>query len=231
MPELITSIFTALWLGILTSISPCPLASNIAAVSFISKELESKKKAFLSGLMYTLGRITAYVGISIPLLYGLLSIPGIANFLQKYMNIVIGPILIFTGFVLLGVLKFMMPAMIDDENARKTAEKRTLFGAFLLGILFALSFCPISAGLFFGSLIPVALKYKSLLLMPSIFGLGTGLPVLFFAFLIVFSAEYTAKAFSMLSTFAKWAKYITAVIFILAGIYLSIEYIFGIDLI
>ena len=54
-----TPLLTAFLLGLLTALSPCPLATNIAAVGFIGKDIEDRRKIFRNGLLYTLGRILA----------------------------------------------------------------------------------------------------------------------------------------------------------------------------
>ncbi len=226
--EFITAgILTALWFGILTSISPCPLATNIAAISFIGKKVESAPNVLLSGLFYTLGRMAAYLGIAAIVVTSLLSVPEVARFLQQYLNIILGPLLIVVGIFLLGIIKLNIGSGVTfSQKFQDSVQNKGLLGAALLGFVFALSFCPVSAGLFFGSLIPLSVKYESAVFLPLIFGIGTALPVIFFAFLIGFSANYLGKIYNSLSKFEYWARRITGIIFILIGLYLSWKYIF-----
>lgn len=221
---------SALWLGILTSISPCPLATNIAAISFIGNRLGSTRRVIWSGFMYTFGRMIAYLSLGIITVAGLMSIPGAANFLQKYMNKLLGPLLIVVGVVLLELIRINISGWSPSGGgkAQKAAEKSGIWGAGLLGILFALSFCPISAALFFGSLIPLSMRHNSILMLPSLYGLGTGLPVITFAILIALSTQAVGKAFNMLTRIELWARRITGIIFIVVGIYYSLVYIFGV---
>jgi cytochrome c-type biogenesis protein len=153
MDSLLVAAGSALWLGILTSISPCPLATNIVAVSFIGRQVGSAGRAFLSALLYTLGRMLTYIGMGAIVVAGLMSIPAVANFLQDYMDKVLGPILLVAGVLLLGSFPLRLPGFSGDKM-RRLAEKGGVWGAIPLGILFALSLCPVSAALFFGSLIP-----------------------------------------------------------------------------
>jgi len=221
---------SAVWLGILTSISPCPLATNIAAISFISKQFSDRRRVLLAGLLYMIGRVLAYTAIGILLVMSILTVSKTAFILQKYVNIFLGPILILAGLFLLEFIRPFFRGSGISAEIQKRIEAYGLRGAGFLGILFALSFCPISAALFFGSLIPLAVKYNSGLILPSLYGLGTGLPVMLFAFLLAVSTQYVAQAFSKLAQFEKWARRITGVIFILVGLYYTLIYIIGISM-
>ena len=216
---------SALWLGILTSISPCPLATNIAAISYIGKRVADPRMVVLSGLLYMLGRMLAYLGLGILIVASVLSIPDLAYFLQKYMNQFLGPILIVVGIFLLGIIRFSLPGGGISEKMQKRVASCGIWGAGLLGILFALSFCPVSAALFFGSLIPLAVKHNSSYALPSIYGIGTALPVIVFAFIIGFGTHYLSRVFNKITKIEMWARKITGVIFIIAGIYYILIYI------
>ena len=220
-------LLSALWLGILTSISPCPLATNIAAISFIGKNLGSGSKVLLAGIIYSLGRILSYIFVGYLIITGILSVPQIANFLQKYMSIALGPILIIVGVLLLGFIKFHFSNNLVNEKIQKKAEEWGIWGAGLLGILFALSFCPTSAALFFGSLIPIAMQNNSNILFPSIYGIGTGLPVIVFAFVVALSVGSVGKFYNKITVFEKWMRQVTGVIFILIGIYYTLTHALG----
>jgi cytochrome c-type biogenesis protein len=211
----------SLWFGILTSISPCPLANNIAAISFVSRRAGHPRVVLFSGLLYTLGRMATYVGIGTALVSGLLAIPGLAVGLQKYMNILLGPILVVAGVLILGIIPLPSFGSAIMSKIHRYAEQWGEAGAFLLGLLFALSFCPVSAGLFFGSLIPLAITQNSRFIYPALYGLGTALPVLFFAGILSFSAKSIGRVFNKITELEKWARWITAGIFILVGLYYS----------
>ena len=219
-------LLSAVWLGILTSISPCPLASNIAAVSFIVKKIEHPLYVFNSGVFYTLGRVIGYTALGVLITSSLLSIPQTSYFLQHYLNKILGPVLIIAGFLLLGVVHV---PFFSSSVTVKTAERIKDFGAFgslLLGVLFALSFCPISAAIFFGSLIPLALKNSSQVVMPSLYGVGTGLPVLGFAVVLAFGVTNLEKMFRQVRVLEYWMKRVTGIIFLLVGIYYVSAHIF-----
>ncbi|NLV31346.1 MAG: sulfite exporter TauE/SafE family protein [Acidobacteria bacterium] len=221
------AIFSALWLGILTSISPCPLATNIAAVSFISRNLESSKRVLWSGLLYAAGRMLAYVVIAVLAVASLLSLPEVSFFLEKNMHRIIGPLLIVVGVILLDVLPISFSASPVGVGFQEKAGKWGMWGAGLLGIVFALTFCPLSAALFFGSLIPLAVDGRSAVLLPSVYGLGTALPVVAFALVMVSSVKSIGKVFNRLTQVEKWVRKLTAVVFIGAGVYLLLKNILG----
>jgi cytochrome c biogenesis protein CcdA len=218
-------VLTALWLGILTSISPCPLATNIAAVSFLSKKITHPKTVFLSGISYTIGRMLAYAILGFLIVKSLLSVPLVANFLQKYMNKALGPVLIITGLFLLSILKFNIPNLVISEKHQNKLVESGIFGACALGFIFALSFCPISAALFFGSLIALAVDSKIGLTLPLIYGIGTGLPVLIFALGIALGVTSLNHWFRKVTTLEIYARKITGAIFIIVGIYYIAAYL------
>jgi len=216
----------ALWLGILTSISPCPLATNVAALSFISRRFDKPLSALISGVSYTLGRVVAYTVLGAFIVGGILSIPDVSFYLQMYLNKFMGPILVLVGMFLLDLIKIRLPGISVFDKLGQRATRWGHPGALFLGFLFALSFCPVSAALFFGGLIPAALDGKSSIAMPAIFGVGTGLPVLAVAIPIALGARKMANIFRNLSLFEIWARRITGIVFILIGIYYILTHIF-----
>ena len=216
----------ALWFGILTSISPCPLATNIAAVSYIGRQVNRTGYILSAGFLYMFGRMITYVLLGTILVSSTQSIPVIANFLQKYMNILLGPILLIIGIILLDIIKINTgSALLFGDNLEERVQKLGLWGAALLGVVFALSFCPVSAALFFGSLFSLSINYSSKIIMPSLYGIGTALPVLVFAFLLGLSTKLVGAAYNKIAVFELWARKITAIVFILAGIYYFFKYI------
>ena len=219
---------SAIWLGILTSVSPCPLATNIAAVSFISRRITQRNTVFLSGILYTLGRSLTYIVIGVLIVKTLVDVPILSDFLQRYVNKILGMVLILTGMVLLDLLRIPLSLPSLSENAAKKLIERGVFGSLLLGILFALAFCPVSAALFFGGLIPIAVTAKSGIGLPLIYGIGTGLPVLLFAFLTAAGAGYINNLYQRITKIEFYTKKATGIIFILVGIYYALAYIFEI---
>jgi len=217
--------FSALWLGILTSISPCPLGTNIAAISFLSKKIVHPRVVLLWGFTYTAGRMMAYAVVGFIIISSLLSVPVLANFLQKYMNMILGPILILVGLVLLDVLKLNISNMSLSQKQQNNLANSGIWGTFTLGFIFALVFCPVSAALFFGSLIPLALSHPAGSLFPFIYGLGTGLPVLFFAFIIALGAASLNRWFNRLTNLEYYMRKMTGIIFILVGVYYILVYL------
>lgn len=222
-----TLFFSALWLGILTAISPCPLATNIAAISFIGRKAGQKNHVIASGLLYSAGRTIAYVLLGVIITAGMLGSAEASRFLQKYMNEALGPILIILGLVLLGWVGSGASLHIGAEKLQEQAKKGGLLWAVPIGFLFALSFCPVSAGLFFGGLLPLALKHESSVLLPVVYGIGTSLPVVIFAFLMAFGSAYVGKAFNRLTHIEIWIRRLAGSAFIFAGLYYCLTHIYG----
>lgn len=204
----------------MTSISPCPLTTNIVAVSFVGKRVDSAAKVFISGLLYTFGRAFAYAALGAFIVAGVLSIPSVSFFLQNHMHKLLGPVLIISGILLIGIMPWKLGISFNAANMQKRAEKTGMFSSVFLGVLFALAFCPVSAALFFGSLIPLAIKHESRIVLPAIYGFGTGLPVLVFAVLIAFGIGSIGKVFNAVTRVERWAERFTGAVFVLIGAYL-----------
>jgi len=221
------TVFSAFWLGVLTSISPCPLATNVAAISFVARNLGSSQKVLWSGVLYSIGRMLVYIVIAVLAVASLLSLPEVSFFLETNMHKIIGPLLIIVGIVLLEVLPISFSASVFSNSVQDRAGRLGLWGSGLLGIVFALTFCPLSAALYFGSLIPLAVDGKSAVLMPSVYGLGTALPVIGFAIVMAFGVKSLGKFFEKLTQIEKWVRKATAYVFIAAGLYLLLKNIFG----
>ena len=219
---------SALWLGILTAVSPCPLATNIAAISFLGRHAGKENPVIRSGLLYAVGRSLAYAILGVGLTAGLLGSSQVSLFLQTYINEALGPILIILGLILLGWLTTGTSLRIGTDKLQEKARAGGLFWAVPVGFIFALSFCPVSAGLFFGALIPLALKEQSALTLPIIYGIGTSLPVVLFAVLIACGSSYVGKAFNQLTRIEIWVRRLVGTIFILAGIYYCLVHIYGV---
>jgi len=225
MTDILIGFGTALWLGILTSISPCPLAANVAAISFLAKRITHPFFVLLSGIAYTVGRMATYAALGFILINSILSIPQVAQFLQKYMAKALGPILIITGLILLDVIKINLPGLsLSQKHSNKLVEAGVP-GAFLLGAIFALAFCPVSAALFFGSLIPLALQSKFGVTLSFIYGIGTGLPVLVFTVAIAAGITSLSHWFHKLTRLEYYMRIVTGATFVLVGIYYTGIYI------
>lgn len=230
MTGLVVALGTALWLGILTSISPCPLASNIAAISFVGRSVGSPRRVLVAGLLYSLGRALTYVLVGVLVVSSVLSLPSVSFFLQQRMNQVLGPLLILIGVGIMGWLRLPLPSWSWSQTLQQRTARSGLAGAGLLGVLFALSFCPVSAGLFFGALIPLAVNAHSRVVLPAVYGLGTGLPVVVFAVILVLGAQGIGRAFSVLTKIERAVRPVTGGVFILAGLYLTVRHLFGVSI-
>jgi cytochrome c-type biogenesis protein len=221
-------ILSAIWLGILTSISPCPLATNIAATTYIGKQIDSRFATVFAAIAYTIGRTLSYIIISILIIAGLISIPGVSFFLQAHMNQILGPVLLITGLFILDLIPLKLPNLAFNSTMLQKLGDSGFVGAVVLGFLFALSFCPVSAALFFGSVIPLSLKFQSRIFLPLCYGFGTAAPVIVFALIIAYSSRLAGKFFNRLAVAERWLRRITGVLFIVIGAYFCLKYIFQI---
>jgi cytochrome c-type biogenesis protein len=217
---------SAIWLGILTSVSPCPLATNIAAVTYIGRQVGSPSRVVSSGFAYAAGRMVSYAAMGMILATSIASASGISNLLQAYASKILGPLLILVGMVLLELLPLRLPTFGAGRWHERAAGGTC--GAAGLGLVFALSFCPVSAALFFGSLIPLSIRQHSPIAYPLFYGLGTGIPVLVFGVALGVGAGWVAHALHRLTQIERWTRYSTGAVFIAVGIYLALVYIFGI---
>lgn len=223
-------LLTSFLVGILTSISPCPLATNITAIAYISKEIKTPKNTLLNSLFYTLGRGISYTSLAILIYFGF-SAFEISKLFQGWGDKVLGIILITLGLIMLGIIK------IDIGNKNQKIEKlkeyfasKGYIGSILLGMLFALVFCPFSGVLFFGVLIPLVLKSNEALLLPPVYAIGTGLPVIIFSLIIVFGIKHLSKIFQTVAKIERYSRLIVGGIFIITGIYylqFLIKYLVG----
>lgn len=219
-------ILTAFWFGVLTSISPCPLATNIAAISFVARKVGRMRSVLLSGLLYAAGRTAAYLALGALIMGGLLASGEIALFLQRYLNQALGPALVLVGMLLLGMIGTAASVSLVGGTVQARAAKGGVGWAALLGMLFALSFCPVSAGLFFGVLIPLSVSNGSVFVLPLVYGIGTAAPVIVFALLIAFASQRLGAAFDRLTQIERWVRRITGAVFIVAGVYYSLLYVY-----
>jgi len=215
-------IFSAFLLGLLTAISPCPLATNITAIGFISKEINNKNKIFINGLIYTLGRVISYSALAIIIYLGADEFK-LSGIFQKYGEKIIGPILIIIGLFMFGVIKLKFPEWIKVGKKYQEQGIKNYWESFLLGILFALAFCPYSGVLYFGMLIPLTIANPSGLVLPGIFAIATGIPVIIFAGLIAYTISGVGTFYNKLKTFEFWFRKIIASVFIIIGTYYIIR--------
>jgi len=213
-------LIAAFFIGLMTAISPCPLATNITAIAYISKKIDNGKRTLLTGLVYTLGRMFTYVLLASLIVYIGINVQAISLFLQEYGERLIGILLVFIGLVMLNVIKlnFIKSSGKFDKIKERLSEKGYL-GSFLLGVIFALAFCPFSAVLFFGMLIPLALKFSDGILIPSVFAFATGLPVIILSFVLVFSISKLSNIMKKVELVEKYTRYIVGLIFIIVGAY------------
>lgn len=216
----------AFWLGVLTSVSPCPMATNVAAIGYLVRNSHSRVVQLLAGLLYALGRAIAYTLVGALITWGLLSAPVLSNFLQKHLGQLMGPLLILVGMVLLGLLPGL-PSFGQSGKLGKKLADLGVIGSGVLGFLFALAFCPVSAALFFGSLLPLAVKQESTWLLPAVFGVGSALPVLVFGILLTVARQTAANAFGCLQRLDRWLLPATGWLLVAVGMYLIVRQWWG----
>lgn len=214
-------VITAFLLGLLTAISPCPLATNITAIGFISKDIGNRNKIFLGGLLYTLGRVVAYTVLGIILISILKegsSMFSLQKGISKYGEILIAPVLIFVGVFMLFGDRLNLPKFGFSGTGKAEKPKGNL-GSLLLGVLFALAFCPTSGLFYFGMLIPMSAAEPGGYLLPIVYAVATGLPVILVAWILAYSVAGIGKFYNRIQVFQKWFNRVVAVLFIAVGIY------------
>lgn len=226
MEDLLSSLLesnTAPWLsafilGLMTAISPCPLATNITAVGFISRDIENKHRVFLNGILYTLGRAITYTAIPLVIFFGVDQLK-FSGFFQRYGEKIIGPLLIVIGLFMLDFIKVNFPAMSRLSTRMQNKETWSSFDAILLGVVFALAFCPYSGVLYFGMLVPMTVSSASGLYLPIVFALATGIPVIIFSWLLAYTVSGIGGFYHKVKTFEVWFRRVIALLFIVIGVY------------
>lgn len=219
-------VLSALLLGLITAISPCPMATNIAAIAYVNRRVKDRRYAVITGLLYTLGRMFSYSVIGALIIVAGLEVPGVASFLQNFGEQILGPLLIVVGVIMLNINR--MPFSLGGGRLSSIGERVAnwgMIGGFLLGALFALAFCPYSAVLFFGVLIPLALKSTGGVTLPAVYAIGTGLPVLVFGVLISLGVARISTWLNAVTRAEKIIRVAVSVIFIGVGIYLVVLWI------
>ena len=209
---------TAFILGLMTAISPCPLATNISAIGFISRNLDNRRRVFLNGLVYTLGRVISYTGLAVIIFFGASKV-NVASIFQGWGEKLLGPLLVIIGLFMLDVIKIKFPGFSRLTEAIGEKGKGSYWSTLLLGMIFALAFCPYSGVLYFVMLIPLTVASASGLYLPVIFAIGTGLPVIIFAWLLAYAVGNVGKTYDRIKVFEYWFRRVVAVIFILIGLY------------
>jgi cytochrome c biogenesis protein CcdA len=209
---------SAFVLGLMTAISPCPMATNITAVGFISKDIENRNRVFMNGLFYTLGRAISYTVLAIIIYLGADQFK-FSGFFQLYGEKIIGPFLIIIGMLMLDVVKIKFPGLSGLTSKMENKTKWGFLDAILLGMVFALAFCPYSGVLYFGMLVPMTVASASGLYLPFVFALATGIPVIIFAWILAFSVGSIGGVYNRMRNFEVWFRRLIAVLFIIIGIY------------
>ncbi|MFH1307187.1 MAG: aromatic aminobenezylarsenical efflux permease ArsG family transporter [Candidatus Micrarchaeota archaeon] len=219
------SILAAFFIGLMAAISPCPLATNITAIAYISKNLEGGTKIILSGLSYTFGRMLAYVSIAALIVYFGMNVMGISMLLQSNAELLLGSLLLISGLVMLEYIKLGSLKLGGQgfEKMKEQLVQKGYFGSFALGFLFAMAFCPFSAVLYFGMLIPLALNASDAIFIPASFSLATGLPVLVAALAFTQGASMIGKYLGKIQMVEKGVRKFAGMVFVLAGIYYLIQ--------
>jgi cytochrome c biogenesis protein CcdA len=213
---------TALLLGLMTAISPCPLATNITAIGFISKDIDNRNRVFLNGLFYTLGRAITYTALALIIFLGADQLK-FSGFFQRYGEKFIGPLLILIGLFMLDIIKIRFPGFNKITSGMEKKTRWNYFDALLLGLVFALAFCPYSGVLYFGMLVPMTVASASGLYLPVVFALATGIPVIILAWILAYTVSGFGNVYNKIKSFELWFRRIISLLFIVVGIYYIIR--------
>ena len=209
---------TAILLGLMTAISPCPLATNISAIGFISRDIENRRRVFINGLVYTLGRAISYTGLAVIIFFGA-SKMNISMIFQGWGEKLLGPALILIGLFMLDMIKIKFPSFSGLTDKIGENSKGSYWSTLLLGMVFALAFCPYSGVIYFVMLIPMTVASASGLYLPVLFAIATGLPVILFAWLLAYAVGNVGKLYNQIKTFECWFRRIVSIVFIGTGVY------------
>lgn len=212
-------VLTALILGLMTAISPCPLATNITAIGYIGREIEDRRAVFTNGLLYTLGRVISYTTIGVVIFLGAETF-DVSRIFQGWGEKLLGPLLILIGVFMLDLIPLRLSFLDRLTTAAGEKSGTGAWGALLLGMIFALAFCPYSGVLYFVMLIPMSVASADGLYLPAVFAVATGLPVIIAAWLIAFTVSGVGSFYKRIKSFERWFRRVVAVLFILTGIYL-----------
>ena len=223
-----TPVLTAFLLGLLTAISPCPLATNIAAIGYISKDIEDRRRVFLNGFLYTAGRIAAYTLLGMVLIFVLrqgASMFGIQKFIGAWSEMLLGPALMVIGMLILFSHRLHLPQFGWSGSNAEGLKRHGGWGAFLLGVLLAMAFCPTSGMFYFGMLIPMSAVESGGYALPVVYAIATSLPVLVAAWIIAYSMQSLGRVMGKIAVFQRWFNRLVAILFILVGLYYTITII------
>lgn len=209
---------SAFLLGLMTAISPCPLATNITAIGYIGKDLTNRNRVFINGIIYTAGRALAYTLLAMIIFFGADQFSVSAVF-QRYGEKILGPLLLLVGVIMLDVIPIRFSG--SGRLGARLSEKSAMgyMDVLLLGVVFALAFCPYSGILYFGTLIPLTISSPAGLALPVVFALATGIPVVIFAWLLAYTASGVGKLYAGVKNFEKWFRRVIAGVFIMVGVY------------
>lgn len=224
--ELLTAIAAALGLGIWTAVQPCPMATNVAAISYLGRRLDSPRRVLLAGVLYALGRSLSYVVLAV-LVIGSLRASQVSVFLQAHVRPLAGPVLVVLGMFFLELIPLNWSAPGVSEKLQRRVDALGLWAALPLGVFCALAFCPVSAACFFGSLWAMVSSTDSRIVLPSVYGIGTALPVVAFAVLIALGAQAVGKAFNVLSRIVWWVQRALGILCVAVGSYVAWNCIFA----
>lgn len=218
------SLLTAFTLGLMTIIDPCTLFTSVAAVGYIDKEVNDKKRVITYGVMFVVGKVIAFMLLSVPLLLGA-KISAIEHLLEHYGEPLMAFFMIASGVFMLfaGHLHHNHDHGVISKIEKHDGKSGALW-AMLLGMFFSIAFCPHRL-IYFLTMIDLALSVAPTVswLYPLIFSLGTGLPILLIAIIVAYSATGIARLTNSLHTFEKWFRYVCALLFIGVGVYLAIH--------
>jgi cytochrome c biogenesis protein CcdA len=216
---------SAFLLGLMTAISPCPLATNITAIGFISKDIENRNRVFFNGLFYTLGRAITYTALALIIFLGVDQLK-FSGFFQRYGEKFIGPLLIIIGLFMLDIIKVNFPGFNRLSSVMQKKTRWSYFDAVLLGLVFALAFCPYSGVLYFGMLVPMTVASSSGLYLPVIFAIATGIPVIIIAWVLAYTVSGVGGVYNKIKSFELWFRRLVSFLFIIVGIYYIIRVYF-----
>ncbi|MBR5375120.1 MAG: sulfite exporter TauE/SafE family protein [Paludibacteraceae bacterium] len=217
-------ISSIIW-GIIVAVCPCTMAANITAITAMSRDKREKRDVFARGIAYAFGRAAAYIALGI-LLVTFAQGLRIGESFQHLFGLFLGPILVLIGILMLDIIHIHGLADKCMVVFNRMVKQFGFWKSFLLGIMLAFAFCPYSATIYFGVVIPSSLSAENGYIVPIFFAIGATIPVLSLAWIFAYSMDTAKKKLDKFQQYELWFRRILAILFIISGILFILEYYF-----
>ncbi|MCK1998340.1 sulfite exporter TauE/SafE family protein [Psychrobacillus psychrodurans] len=214
-------IVVALLLGLIGAVAPCQLTGNMSAITFYGNRTVQMKSNWGEIVSFIAGKVVVFSLIGmLAWMFGQSFETKMTEYFPIFRQL-IGPLMIVTGLVLIGILKLVFLNRLSTYIPMVLKEGK--FGSFMLGASFSLAFCPTMFVLFFVWLMPTVVSTSYGFILPAAFGIATSIPlILLFVFIWLFDAKRLIMKNSM--KIGGIIQKIAGVILIIIGVFDTITY-------